>query len=133
MKNYKIWRSSQDGVVSAAVEDGKKLTPLLHIVKHSPTGFEYGYGGSGPSDLALSILVNYFGESKFWEKTTVEGFPTVASKELAASSSMKHYQEFKQDFIQNRNKNEWFTISEGEITDWLFQREFPGGAGSKTS
>jgi hypothetical protein len=25
-------------------------------VYHSPTGFEWGYGGSGPADLALNIL-----------------------------------------------------------------------------
>lgn len=27
-----------------------------HIVDRSPTGFEYGYAGAGPHDLALSIL-----------------------------------------------------------------------------
>ena len=26
-------------------------------VWHSPTGFEWGYGGSGPADLALNILL----------------------------------------------------------------------------
>jgi hypothetical protein len=26
------------------------------VVQHSPTGFEWGYGGSGPADLALNIL-----------------------------------------------------------------------------
>jgi len=26
-----------------------------HIVHHSPTGFEWGYGGSGPADLALNL------------------------------------------------------------------------------
>src|SRR5262245_24208675 len=26
------------------------------VVQHSPGGFEWGYGGSGPSDLALNIL-----------------------------------------------------------------------------
>lgn len=30
--------------------------PHKHVV-HSPTGFEFGYGGSGPADLALNILV----------------------------------------------------------------------------
>ncbi len=25
------------------------------VVRHSPTGFNYGYGGSGPSDLALNL------------------------------------------------------------------------------
>lgn len=26
------------------------------VIQHSPTGFEWGYGGSGPADLALNIL-----------------------------------------------------------------------------
>jgi hypothetical protein len=26
------------------------------VVSHSPSGFEWGYGGSGPSDFALNIL-----------------------------------------------------------------------------
>jgi hypothetical protein len=34
---------------------------VAHVVHHSPDGFEYGYGGSGPADLARSILVDYFG------------------------------------------------------------------------
>jgi hypothetical protein len=31
-------------------------TNIPHLVTHhSPTGFEFGYGGSGPADLALNI------------------------------------------------------------------------------
>lgn len=29
------------------------------IVYHSPAGFEFGYGGSGPADLALNILARF--------------------------------------------------------------------------
>lgn len=29
------------------------------LVVHSPTGFEWGYGGSGPADLALNILARF--------------------------------------------------------------------------
>ena len=29
---------------------------VKHIIKHSPTGMAWGYGGSGPSDTARSIL-----------------------------------------------------------------------------
>jgi len=32
---------------------------LKHIVRHSPDGFQWGYGGSGPSDLALSIMTDF--------------------------------------------------------------------------
>jgi hypothetical protein len=41
-----------------------KPYPLPHCVVHSPTGFEWGYGGSGPADTALSILADFLGESK---------------------------------------------------------------------
>jgi len=35
---------------------------LPHIVRHSPDGFQWGYGGSGPSDSALSILTDFAGK-----------------------------------------------------------------------
>ena len=36
--------------------------PLRHRVYHSPTGFNWGYGGSGPADLARSILWDFLGK-----------------------------------------------------------------------
>lgn len=33
--------------------------PLPHLVRHSPAGFEWGYGGSGPADLARSLLAHH--------------------------------------------------------------------------
>lgn len=38
--------------------DGQ-LTPLRHRVHHSPSGMEWGYAGSGPADLAYSMLADY--------------------------------------------------------------------------
>lgn len=32
--------------------------PSLAIMNHSPTGFEWGYGGSGPAQLALALLLH---------------------------------------------------------------------------
>lgn len=39
--------------------DGKILTPArsLKVRNHSPTGFNAGYGGSGPAQLALAIML----------------------------------------------------------------------------
>ena len=31
----------------------------LELVNHSPSGFEWGYGGSGPAQLALAFLLDY--------------------------------------------------------------------------
>jgi hypothetical protein len=41
--------------------DGKHLDPLpsLKVRNHSPDGFSWGYGGSGPAQLALAILLKY--------------------------------------------------------------------------
>lgn len=41
--------------------DGKpvRLEPSLKLFNHSPSGFEIGYGGSGPAQLALAILLMF--------------------------------------------------------------------------
>lgn len=33
--------------------------PVEYIERHSPDGFQWGYGGSGPADTALSILTDF--------------------------------------------------------------------------
>lgn len=39
---------------------GEATVNVAHRWKlHSPTGFEWGYGGSGPADLALNILLEF--------------------------------------------------------------------------
>jgi hypothetical protein len=35
------------------------LAESLKVWKHSPTGFAWGYGGSGPAQLALAILLRF--------------------------------------------------------------------------
>src|SRR6266536_3514675 len=34
------------------------------IVNHSPTGIAWGYGGSGPAQCALAILIDYLGDEE---------------------------------------------------------------------
>jgi hypothetical protein len=43
--------------------DGVALDPArsLAVVNHSPDGFAWGYGGSGPAQLALAILLALVG------------------------------------------------------------------------
>ena len=45
--------------------DGKKLDPRpsQNYINHSPDGFNWGYGGSGPSQLALAIVLNLTGKA----------------------------------------------------------------------
>ena len=41
--------------------DQEQLTPerSLELANHSPSGFEWGYSGSGPAQLALALLLDY--------------------------------------------------------------------------
>jgi hypothetical protein len=48
-----------DGAAHAALG----ARPLEHVVRHSPSGIEWGYGGSGPADLARSILFAFTDEA----------------------------------------------------------------------
>ena len=45
----------------------ERLTPERSrvLVNHSPSGFEWGYGGSGPAQLALALLLDYTGDDAF--------------------------------------------------------------------
>ena len=45
-----------DDVVLWRTREGTAHASVAHVVRHSPTGIEWGYLGSGPSDLALSVL-----------------------------------------------------------------------------
>ena len=58
-----VYRGLRDegGRALVIVLAGSARRPLKHYVYHSPTGFNWGYGGSGPADLALAILANHFG------------------------------------------------------------------------
>lgn len=54
------------------------LRARLDIRNHSPTGFSWGYEGSGPAQLALAILVDLFDDIPW---------------------ALHHYQEFKRKVI----------------------------------
>lgn len=41
----------------------RDLRPRLDLRNHSPCGFEWGYGGSGPSQLALALCADALGDS----------------------------------------------------------------------
>lgn len=45
--------------------NGRELNPgpSQKIWNHSPDGFNWGYGGSGPAQLALAICLKLYGDS----------------------------------------------------------------------
>ena len=43
----------------------RSLPPRFDLQNHSPDGFEWGYGGSGPSQLALALLASLTGDDAY--------------------------------------------------------------------
>jgi hypothetical protein len=85
--------------------------PLRHVVHHSPAGLEWGYGGSGPADLALSILADYFGEQ-----------PTKDELYRGECKCWPPHQPFKWAFIGPADRA-GFELTEAQIADWLQARQ----------
>ena len=90
------------------VWEGEQVKPLdpapsQQLFNHSPTGLEWGYAGSGPSQLALAMLLDFCGD------------PEVA---------LSHYQEFKAQFIVAlpRDAVRAWEIDSNEIESFLRQR-----------
>lgn len=48
-----------DGTLRVVRADGTELPRRTDLWNHSPSGFECGYGGSGPAQLALAILADF--------------------------------------------------------------------------
>lgn len=71
------------------------LPLYLDKVNHSPTGFAWGYGGSGPSQLAFAIL----------------------AFEIGPDDAKSLYQDFKRDFVAGWG-SAW-SITSVEIEEWL--------------
>jgi len=60
----KWYAGRRQGYAVIVTVDGRPLNPRLDLWNHSPTGFEWGYGGSGPAQLALAILADHFGDDE---------------------------------------------------------------------
>lgn len=79
---------------------------LKHYPLHSPDGFEWGYGGSGPADLALAILADHLGEA-----------PSAQELRQGESLAWRLYQDFKWHFV-GRFGDTW-ALTSGQIDEWL--------------
>ncbi len=79
--------------------------------RHSPTGYSWGYSGSGCAELARAILADHVG---------AEVEPAI-------------YQDFKNDKIATLDEKdrEWKIIG-GEISAWLRRHAYKGTRHAKT-
>ena len=80
---------------AVGIHDVQGIRPLplrLDLRNHSPTGFEWGYGGSGPAQLALALLADVFDDV----------------------FALRHYQDFKWEVVAKLRYKGW-TLRETEI------------------
>ena len=104
-------------VTQETLDDVGREYPLHHHLRHSPDGFNWGYGGSGPAELARSILIDFLGTDR-------------------VSGSL--YQEFKAQLIAriNQETTHWrmphtmievfLALPEIQAIDrWLDDADFP--------
>jgi len=100
-------------VVQNVGDDGPSdRRPLTHISYHSPDGFEWGYAGSGPADLALAILADYFEEPPELVLAALRSMWTPRSKAAAL------HQSFKEGFVATERRDEW-ELPGDEIEAWI--------------
>ncbi len=64
MKTYHGRRTDDDGYAVEVEENGQSrgLDPRFDLRNHSPAGFSWGYGGSGPAQLALALAADVLGD-----------------------------------------------------------------------
>lgn len=88
--------------------DGKELPlgPSLKLRRHSPTGFQWGYAGSGPAQLSLALLL-------------AAGVQTQDAEDL--------YQAFKFQHVQRWPNNMDFEL-ELDLQAWVLGAQAAGRA-----
>lgn len=104
MKIYVGNRDDRGWVTGVTVVDGDKaygLEPHLNDFYLSPTGYEWGYGGSGPRQLAYAILRDYLGTDHMLARVGLN--------------------DFLEEFILHHPQNEPLRITSDQIAPFVKQ------------
>lgn len=107
MKTYNGRRDADGNCHVDITYTNGRTRPLplrLDIENHSPTGFEWGYGGSGPAQLALAILADALGEDK---------------------RAARLHQSFKWKFIGALARDKPWTIRARDVIKWCNGNDNP--------
>jgi len=100
LKQYRGWREGH--AVLVTVND-QPLNLRLEVCNHSPTGFEWGYHGSGPAQLALALLIEHLEDT---------------------DQALALHQSFKQQVIAHLPFGGW-TLTTTAIEEALHSLPFP--------
>lgn len=107
---YRGYRRINGSTQVTVIRDGIEQV-LTHYVRHSPDGFEWGYGGSGPAELARCILLDHY-------QLPVRAAETGESQDFPVS-----YQDFKAEVIaplptDTPNNDLQWEITSRQIEEW---------------
>jgi hypothetical protein len=106
MKTYTGRRTEGGCAVTVSDGDGPRgLDPRFDLRTHSPTGFEWGYGGSGPAQHALALAADVLGDDE---------------------AALGVYQRLKFRVVGRLPADGW-TLTEAELTDVLRSLARPDG------
>lgn len=111
-----LWREGGD----LAGRGGQLLTNCPRtVIHHSPSGFEVGYGGSGPADLGLAIMA--------WYLPCVDGADRVDCwRGYCSREAWRLHQRFKEDVLARLNVGERpVTIKADAIRAWIREQLEP--------
>src|SRR5438046_6182019 len=86
----KTYEGCRQGYAVDVTVNSVPLNPRLDLWNHSPTGFEWGYCGSGPAQLALALLADHLGDHQ----------------------AVALHQDFKQAVIAHLDQRGWTLTSE---------------------
>lgn len=88
-----IRKKLRDRVTGASLGLVATMRGVRRVVHHSPSGIEWGYGGSGPADLALSIMSHCL-------PVGVDAIPKVRLyRDWCSDSAWQLHQAFKRSWI----------------------------------
>lgn len=97
-------------------EGNELYTNVPHrVVQHSPYGYEWGYAGSGPSDLALNIVENCLRELGHKGKRVKQFDGT------CYAAAIQLHQDFKFEFIATLPR-EGGSIETATVVMWISER-----------
>lgn len=112
----KIYRGRRDLKKGWGVEVTVNGQPLHNADRQHSMGFEWGYGGAGPSALAVSILSDYYGltDENFWERDS----------DNTIQPWQYYYRTFLDDIVKklSRTEEQWELTSE-DIKKWMETKE----------
>lgn len=83
------------GEACSVTVDGDSLDCRYDLLSASPSGFEYGYGGSGPAQLAIAMLAHAF-DDEF---------------------AKRHYQQFKREVVAELPESGW-KLTKQDLDEW---------------